>query len=155
MTGKAPLNKFLSWITSAIKKTLPKIAQPRTHYGRNIKLERQILHYVNQERREHGISSLTWNNSLYYDVQRRAKELTRDFRHKNIPHGCGENIAMVPLGNVKGLGHVGGKNIARSFVKTWMKSSGHRENILRSSYSSSCIGVAKRGRYYYATQLFS
>lgn len=145
MIGRSPLRRFFSRMASGIKHIL-KTSHTCIHYGRNVKLERQILHYVNMERKKHGIHTLSWDDSLYYDSQRRAREITRDFRHKNIPKSArGENIAMIPIR----------RNPARSFVNTWMKSSGHSENILRSSFSSSCVGIAKRGRYFYAVQLFS
>jgi len=156
MVRRKPIKRFFSWLTSSIKRHLsPVFLRPRIHHGKNVKFERQIFYYVNKERKKHGIRLLNWNDSLYYDGQRRAKEITRVFCHKNIPNGCGENIAKIPLGKVRGVGFINRTNLAHSFVNTWMKSTGHRENILRLNYSSSCIGVVKHGRYFYAVQLFS
>jgi uncharacterized protein YkwD len=142
---------------STFKQKYPHSINPkiRTKYGKNIKIENEIFNYVNQERKKRHIHPLMWNDSLYSLAQRRAKEITWDFSHKNVPMGCGENIAMVPLGRVRGLGFIDRKNIARSFIRTWMKSTGHRENILRSNYSSFSVGVTTKGKYYYGVQLFS
>jgi|WetSurMetagenome_2_1015567.scaffolds.fasta_scaffold24387_3 hypothetical protein len=130
---------------------------PKMHvkYGKYIKIETEIFNYVNEERKKQNVHSLAWSDSLYSDAQRRAKEITIEFAHKNIPKGCGENIGKIPLGRVLELGFVGRKNIARSFVKMWMESPGHRENILRSNYSSICLGITKLGKYYYGVQLFT
>jgi len=123
-------------------------------YGKNVKLEIQVFKYVNTEREKHNISPLNWDDSLYYDAQRRAKEIVSDFSHNNVPHMCGENIAKIPIGRVSGLGFISRRNIAHAFMKTWMNSSGHRENILRSGYNSICIGIATHGNYYYGVQIF-
>jgi uncharacterized protein YkwD len=98
---------------------------------------------------------LTWNDGLYETGQTRAKEISHNFSHAGCPSGCGENIAKIPIGNVRGLGLVHQHNIPQKFVSTWMHSPGHRDNILRSSYHSGIIGVYQQGRNYYAIQLFS
>jgi hypothetical protein len=123
-------------------------------YGKNVKLENQVFKYVNNERKNHNISPLNWDDSLYSEAQRRAKEIVRDFSHKNVPHMCGENIAKIPIGNVRGLGFISRRNIAHAFMKTWMNSTGHRENILSSGYCSMCIGITTHGNYYYGVQIF-
>ena len=139
-----------------LKKSRSKIFLKTTvKYGKNIKLENQVFLLVNKERGFQHIHSLTWNDSLYSDAQRRAREISTNFTHANVPDRCGENIGKIPFGRVLGLGFVDRRNIARSFMKMWMNSPGHRDNILRLSYSSMCIGIAKSGKYYYGVQLFS
>ena len=72
----------------------------------------------------------------------------------------GENIAQMPQGvKVKGIGSVKSeKDVAKALMKTWMKSPGHRSNILNPAFTEIGIGVAckkKQGyREYYATQDF-
>jgi uncharacterized protein YkwD len=46
------------------------------------------------------------------------------------------------------------EQFAREAVEGWMKSPGHRENILNSRYDSSGIGVAMAGDRAFATQVF-
>jgi len=60
---------------------------------------------------------------------------------------------------VKGIGYVKSeKDVAKALMKTWMKSPGHRSNILDLAFTEIGIGVAcwkKQGyREYYATQDF-
>jgi uncharacterized protein YkwD len=120
----------------------------------NIKLEMQVFYSVNAEREKHHLNHLSLDDSLYSNAQIRAKEIIRNFSHFNVPKGCGENIAKIPVGRVRGLGFVNRRNAARSFMKTWMNSTGHRENILRSEYHSMCVGIAEHRKYYYGVQLF-
>ncbi|MGL5352284.1 MAG: CAP domain-containing protein, partial [Clostridium sp.] len=44
--------------------------------------------------------------------------------------------------------------LADNFMSNWMKSEGHRENILSKEFTSIGIGVYKIGNTYYATQQF-
>jgi uncharacterized protein YkwD len=39
-------------------------------------------------------------------------------------------------------------------VKGWMNSPGHRENILRTEFTETGVGVWRKGNTYYITQLF-
>tara|TARA_Y100000031_G_C8124745_1_gene339937 strand:+ start:398 stop:832 length:435 start_codon:yes stop_codon:yes gene_type:complete len=66
-----------------------------------------------------------------------------------------ENIGMIPLGRVEGLGIIKntGPSIGNAFVESWMGSDGHRTNIL-GDYAMIGIGVALKGIRYYATQVF-
>jgi hypothetical protein len=155
--------KALNNIQRRFERSFPKkkkyrrmISAPRTHvkYGKNIRIERGIFNSVNNLRQRKNLSSLTWNDSLYATAQHRAKEISIDFSHNGCPSGCGENIAKIPLGNVLGLGFVRRQNIGQKFMNTWMRSSGHRENIMRGSYHSIAIGVFQKGGKYYAVQLF-
>jgi len=125
------------------------------HYGKNITIEKSIFNSVNNIRKRKNLPMLTWNDELYATGQTRAKEISHNFSHAGCPSGCGENIAQIPIGNVRGLGFVHQHNIPQKFVSTWMHSPGHRDNILRSSYHSGVIGVYQIGRNYYAVQLFS
>jgi uncharacterized protein YkwD len=126
----------------------------RVRYGKHINIEKSIFHSLNNIRKRHKLSVLTWDDQLYATAQRRAEEISRNFSHAGCPSGCGENIAKIPLGNVRGLGFVHKQNIPQKFVSNWMRSDGHRENILRRSYYTGVIGVFQKGGNYFAVQLF-
>ena len=70
--------------------------------------------------------------------------------------GSGENVAMMPRGRVRGFKRTikSDKDIALALHKTWMKSPGHRTNILNSNFGRIGIGIKRRGNMYYATQVF-
>ncbi len=135
-------------------------------------------HYFSHEGK--GGLKMRIERSLYNFNQKRNKKLrehykkTKTFLYKirkffgYIPKAkpiyssgyVGENIAHMPQGvEVKGIGFVKSENdVAKALMKTWMKSPGHRRNILNQAFTGIGIGVAckkKQGyREYYATQDF-
>jgi hypothetical protein len=70
----------------------------------------------------------------------------------------GENIAYMPKGNVVGYGNLQTEDqIADALHDSWMKSPGHKANIMNTKYNRIGIGVvydAGNSRYY-ATQVFA
>nr|WP_319540406.1 CAP domain-containing protein [uncultured Methanospirillum sp.] len=71
--------------------------------------------------------------------------------------GVAENIAYVGTGNVAGYGYVNPtdpESIAKGVMTGWMKSKGHRENILDPLASKIGVGLSYNGEYWYAAQEF-
>ena len=144
------------------------------------KIEGLIHKYVNTSRRKRGLNSLKGN----FGLKRLARNHSwRMAKSKHIWHGegvhlaknnitnkgildflihlfysgySGENVAMMPLGRVMGFKRTinSSKDVALAFHKSWMGSPGHRRNILDSNFNLIGVGVKKRGKYYYATQIF-
>ena len=95
-----------------------------------------VLTIVNKERRAAGLPALTMDVELQQAAMQRAAETALYFSHER-PDGTscftvsnrafGENIAA-------------GQNSAKLVMKSWMRSQGHRENILRSNFASIGIG---------------
>lgn len=104
----------------------------------------QVLKLVNAERAKRGIAPLKANASLNASALVRAKEIVTHFSHKrpdgsepwtaiNIPYSFpGENIAA-------------GQFTPEMVVESWMKSDGHRENILNPKFGKLGVG------YYYTS----
>lgn len=118
-----------------------------------------VLYYVNIERNNNGLSSLTLSSSITNAANARAIETVSLFSHTR-PNGetcftvldeygigynsCGENIAY-------------GYSDAKSVVTAWMNSEGHRANILSSSFNQLGVGCyydSNTGSYYWV-QLFT
>lgn len=126
-----------------------------------IAFEQQVFALINAERVEEDIAPLT-HDALLSEVARCHSEdmLARGFFSHTNPDGedpfdrlanagvtyriAGENVAM--LSNYP--------NPAEGVVEGWMDSAGHRENILRESFTHSGLGVAREGETYYFTQVF-
>ncbi len=126
-----------------------------------IAFEQQVFALINAERVEEDIAPLT-HDVLLSEVARCHSEdmLARGFFSHTNPDGedpfdrlanagvtyriAGENVAM--LSNYP--------NPAEGVVEGWMDSAGHRENILRVSFTHSGLGVAREGETYYFTQVF-
>ena len=143
-------------------------------------IEYSILRYTNQERvaRDRGLLKL---DSALSKIARghsrnmvekgffahdnpdgqgptdRAEEAGYEMGTDGGTYGIAENINKMPTGRVSGFGYVDDHpdSIAKATVKNWMESSGHRKNLLNSTYGKIGIGVAYDGEFYYATQNFN
>ena len=118
--------------------------------------ESEVVRLVNVERAKHGLPALTedWQLSR---VARYKSEDMRDrkyFSHTSPTYGS-------PFEMMKNFGikyRTAGENIAKGqktpteVVNAWMNSSGHRANILNSSFTHIGVGYAKDGNYW--TQMF-
>ncbi len=126
-------------------------------------MERQILELVNAERVAAGQGALTNAPLLTVAARRHSREMAElgYFAHDS-PTEENRTLAM-RLANA-GLSNYGwaGENIALStqasaeeFVRMWMDSPGHRENLLRPDFKFSGIGVYTDGHKTWATQNFT
>lgn len=118
--------------------------------------EQKVVELTNQERTKNGLKPL----ELDTELSKVAREKSRDmqskgyFSHTSPTYGspfdmmkkfgisyqsAGENIAM-------------GQPTPEEVVKAWMNSSGHRANILNSSYTHIGVGHVANGNYW--TQMF-
>ncbi len=71
--------------------------------------------------------------------------------------GVSENIAYIGTGNVATYGYVNPtdpESIATGIMTGWMKSPGHRANILDPLSDRIGVGLSYNGEYWYATQEF-
>ncbi|WLR56756.1 CAP domain-containing protein [Mesobacillus subterraneus] len=118
--------------------------------------EQKVVELTNQERAKNGLKPL----ALDTELSKVAREKSRDmqskgyFSHTSPTYGspfdmmkkfgityrsAGENIAM-------------GQRTPEEVVQAWMNSSGHRANILNSSYTHIGVGHVATGNYW--TQMF-
>lgn len=152
---------------SEIKAANPQIKNPDLIYPDQIlniptkdasvlNLEKEVIRLVNEIRKQNGLSELTYDWQLSR-VARIKSEDMRDnkyFSHTSPTYGS-------PFQMIKNFGityRSAGENIARGqttaqkVVDAWMNSSGHRANILNSSYTHIGVGYASNGHYW--TQMF-
>jgi uncharacterized protein YkwD len=74
-----------------------------------------------------------------------------------VRDGIAENLAFTGTGHVVGSGFVNPAlpdAVATALVEGWMKSPGHRQNILEPAVTHLGVAVQKGGKYYYAAQNF-
>ena len=115
---------------------------------------KQILELVNQARRDAGVPELTWNTDMEQAAKVRAAECYLKFDHTR-PDGSscltaheqirGENIARGSTGYFD----------AKAIFDGWMNSDGHRENILRDSFTGITVAAVSVEDMTYWVQLFS
>ncbi|MDP3305354.1 MAG: Ig-like domain-containing protein [Erysipelotrichaceae bacterium] len=117
----------------------------------------EVARLTNIEREKAGKSILKYNNYIAAGAQIRSEELVVSFSHTR-PDGSrfftvfddpdftyryiGENLAL-------------GYKSPAEVVAAWMKSEGHRKNLLSDNYSDIGVGITKgeNGRYHWA-QIF-
>lgn len=112
--------------------------------------EWEAFNLINQQRSQNGLSPL----KIDYEVQRVARIKAQDmvnnnyFSHTSPTYGSPFNM----LNNFKVSYRTAGENIAgnssnSAAVTAWMNSSGHKANILNSSFNYTGIGVINGSKY--------
>lgn len=102
----------------------------------------QVVSLVNVQRAANGLSDLTLNETAQAAAMVRAKEISASFSHTR-PDGTS---CFTALNEVGASYMAAGENIAygqstpEAVVNSWMNSSGHRANILSSSYTQIGVG---------------
>ena len=118
--------------------------------------ENEVIRLVNEIRVKNGLSALNTNWELSRIARYKSQDMVsnRYFSHTSPTYGS-------PFQMIKSFGlayQSAGENIAygqttpQAVVNAWMNSSGHRANILNSSYKQIGVGYVANGQYW--TQLF-
>lgn len=118
--------------------------------------EQEVIRLVNVERAKYGLSPLTEDWELSRVARYKSQDMhdRRYFDHNSPTYGT-------PFQMMKAFGltyRSAGENIAMGYrtpqavVTGWMNSSGHRANILNSSYKKIGVGYVADGNYW--TQQF-
>ena len=153
--------------TSEIIRANPQIANPNLIYPGQVltipqvnstvsAYESEVIRLVNQHRTQNGLSPLTANWELSRVARHKSQDMAdnRYFSHTSPTYGT-------PFQMIRAFGlsfRTAGENIAygqktpQAVVNTWMNSSGHRANILNSSYTQIGVGYVSSGNYW--TQMF-
>ncbi len=124
-------------------------------------MEAEITRRINAIRKEYEINPLKTSNLLVQLARGHSCSMAKTSRvsHRDASGETaeervkeagirftmmGENVAMTE--NIKGA--------TDEMIHSWMKSKGHRENILTPRYAETGVGVWQKGNAFYATQLF-
>ena len=152
---------------SEIKSANPQISNPNLIYPGQVlnipttnatvsSYEREVVRLVNEIRVQNGLRELTHNWELSRVARYKSQDMrdNRYFSHTSPVYGS-------PFQMIKNFGisyRSAGENIARgqatpqAVVNAWMNSSGHRANILNSSFTQIGVGYVADGNYW--TQMF-
>ena len=129
---------------------IPSIDSSVTEY------EKEVVRLVNKERTSRGLSPLTQN----WELSRVARYKSQDMKEKKYFSHTSPTYGS-PFEMIRSFGisyRTAGENIARGYatpkavVDGWMNSSGHRANILNSSFKEIGVGYVPDGNYW--TQMF-
>lgn len=118
--------------------------------------EKEVVRLVNEIRAKNGLKELTYNWELSRVARYKSQDMkdNRYFSHTSPVYGT-------PFQMMKNFGityRSAGENIARgqaspqAVVNAWMNSSGHRANILSTSFTQIGVGYVADGNYW--TQMF-
>jgi uncharacterized protein YkwD len=131
----------------------------RSRSSNAFEVERRAFDLTNAERQASGLSLLVWDNAVAELARSHARNMAENkfFSHKSADGetvdgrakqmgvrwlGIGENIATMK----------GYDDPASVAVQNWMRSTGHKRNILNGQFQVSAIGaaVANDGTIYFA-----
>ena len=118
--------------------------------------ENEVVRLVNAERAKRGLSPLAYNWQVSRVARYKSEDMQKNryFSHTSPTYGS-------PFQMLKSFGityRTAGENIAKgqptpaAVVNAWMNSSGHRANILNSSFTEIGVGYVANGNYW--TQMF-
>lgn len=132
------------------KITIPQISASVSKY------ESEVVRLVNEVRAQNGLSALTHD----WELSRVARYKSQDMKDNNYFSHTSPTYGS-PFEMMKNFGisyRSAAENIAKgqstpqAVVNAWMNSSGHRKNILSSSYTHIGVGYVANGNYW--TQMF-
>ena len=103
----------------------------------------EVLNLVNEQRKANGLSGLKMDEQLLEDAMVRAAEQIITFGHDR-PTGL---TCFSINNNMGGENAAAGVNTPQSVMSMWMNSSGHKANILNSSFNYTGIGVVSSSKY--------
>lgn len=118
--------------------------------------ESEVVRLVNEIRVQNGLKKLTED----WELSRVARYKSQDMKDNNY-FSHTSPVYGTPFQMMKSFGisyKTAGENIAKgqktpqAVVNAWMNSSGHRANILNSSYTKIGVGYVANGNYW--TQMF-
>lgn len=119
--------------------------------------EQQVIHLINEIRRDNGLSTLAVDPDLCQVARIKSRDMhdLGYFDHTSPTYGTPFEMLLafgIPY-------RAAGENIAYGYrtpqavVNGWMRSAGHRENILSGKYTRIGVGYYDEGSYW--TQLFT
>lgn len=106
----------------------------------------QVLGLVNKERTSRGLAALKGDSALNKVAQLKAEDMAKNGYFSHTSPTYGSAFDMLKSHNIKyktaGENIAYGQKTAQTVMKGWMNSSGHRANILKSSYTKLGVGYA-------------
>jgi uncharacterized protein YkwD len=129
------------------------------------RLERKLLEAVNERRKQAKLLPLVWSDLLASEARRHSIAMLEGgfFAHRDPVRG--DLDRRIKESEAKLLWRRLAENIHQqrgmedpvsAAVESWMKSAGHRKNILDGSFNSSGVGIAvAQDGTHYITQIFA
>lgn len=120
--------------------------------------EKLLLDLINKERANNNLSALTADAELMKVAKMKADDMSKNnyFSHYSPTYGSPfDMMRQFGITFKAAAENIAGNSTVEGAISSWMKSEGHRNNILNSNYNYTGIGVAKSNKYgYILVQMF-
>lgn len=112
--------------------------------------EKEVFNLINKQRTNNGLSALKVDEEVQRVARIKAQDMVSSsyFSHTSPTYGSPFDMLKSFKISYKTAGeNIAGNSNNNSAVEAWMNSSGHRANILNSSFNYTGIGVVTSPRY--------
>ncbi|HHU91472.1 MAG TPA: SH3 domain-containing protein [Clostridiaceae bacterium] len=120
--------------------------------------EKKLLDLINAERAKSNLSPLIADPELMKVARIKANDMTKNnyFSHYSPTYGSPFDMMRQHGITFKAAAeNIAGNSTVEGAVSSWMKSEGHRSNIMNSNYNYTGIGISKSNKYGYVfVQMF-
>ena len=112
--------------------------------------EKEVLDLINKQRTANGLSALKVDNEVQRVAKIKAQDMVNSgyFAHNSPTYGTPFEMLKSFKVSYKTAGeNIAGNSSNNGAVNAWMNSSGHKANILNSSFTHTGIGVVTSPKY--------
>lgn len=112
--------------------------------------EKEVFNLINAERTKNGLTALKVDEEVQKVARIKAQDMVTNnyFAHESPTYGTPFNMLKSFGISYKSAGeNIAGNSSNSAAVTAWMNSSGHRANILNSSFNYTGIGVVTSSKY--------
>ncbi len=112
--------------------------------------EKEVFDLINQQRINNGLSALKVDNEVQRVARIKAQDMVDNnyFSHNSQTYGSPFDMLKSFKISYRSAGeNIAGNSSNSGAVNAWMNSSGHRANILNSSFNYTGIGVVSSQKY--------
>ena len=112
--------------------------------------EIEVFNLINEQRAKEGLAALKMDNEVQRVARIKAQDMVNNnyFSHTSPTYGSPFDMLKSFKISYKSAGeNIAGNSTNSGAVNAWMNSSGHRANILNSSYNYTGIGVVSSSKY--------
>ena len=112
--------------------------------------EKEVFNLINKQRTNNGLSALKVDNEVQRVAKIKAQDMVNNnyFSHTSPTYGSPFDMLKSFKVSYKTAGeNIAGNSSNSGAVNAWMNSSGHKANILNSTYNYTGIGVVSSPKY--------
>lgn len=112
--------------------------------------EQEVFNLINQQRANNGLAALKVDSEVQRVARIKAQDMVNNnyFSHTSPTYGSPFDMLKSFKISYKSAGeNIAGNNSNSAAVTAWMNSSGHKANILNSSFNYTGVGVVNGSQY--------